>query len=158
MNKISLQQTHGPLEESFLGALEQMLGFKLPDNYRDFLKCNNGGRPQGRLVFHFFEEADGSVLDNFYGIHPNHDLNLLKKIQYIGDRIPSDCFPIANDVFGNLILIVVKGRQRGKIYFWDHEMESEEGQEPTYENMTLVANSFEDFINGLQDEHVKDGE
>jgi hypothetical protein len=62
-------------------------------------------------------------------------------------------FPISYDSFGNLILIAIKNADRGKIYFWDHEMEADpnQGEVPDYSNLTLIADSFDEFINSLHD-------
>jgi hypothetical protein len=39
-----------------------------------------------------------------------------------------------------------------EILYWDHEEEADEGEEPTYDNVYLIANSFTDFINGLYED------
>lgn len=49
-------------------------------------------------------------------------------------------------ISGDLILIAVKGTDRRKIYFWNHEMEMEE---PDYSSLTLIADTFSEFINSL---------
>ena len=41
-------------------------------------------------------------------------------MQGIG-RIPLDYLPIANDDFDNIICLVVKGADTGKVNMWDHE-------------------------------------
>lgn len=76
-------------------------------------------------------------------------MNLLEKLKTYSARIPDNMFPIANDDLGNLIL-VVKRPERGKVYFWDHEMEVAEGEIPDYSNLTLISDSFDDFINSLR--------
>lgn len=59
------------------------------------------------------------------------------------------CFLSGMTPFGNLILLSLKNADRGKIYFWDHEMEANEGEIPDYSNLTLIANSFEECITSL---------
>ncbi len=62
-------------------------------------------------------------------------------------RYPKELLPVAEAVGGNLILIRVEGRMKGEIYFWDHEQEGDE--EPVWENLTLLAPSFDQFMEAL---------
>ena len=56
-----------------------------------------------------------------------------------------------------MIQFLVKNADRGKIYFWDHEMEADEGETPNYSNLTLIADSFDEFIEGLHsDDEISD--
>lgn len=41
-----------------------------------------------------------------------------------------------------------------QIYFWDHELEADEGENPNMENVYLICKSFSDFINNLFDEEI----
>ena len=149
MGSIRILEHHGKLDEVFLKALEKSWGFKLPSSYRLFLLTYNGGIPDCDC-FKFNDNR--SDLRYFYGIHDDEDSNLLYEYQNVyKDRIPDNCFPIACDSFGNLILISVKGPDRGKIYFWDHEEEAYEDEEPDYSNLTLIADNFDEFLDGLHD-------
>lgn len=64
------------------------------------------------------------------------------------DRVPKRYLPIAYDVGGNLILINL-GSGDAKIFFWDHELEVNEGEEPTLENIYYLADSINDFLSSL---------
>lgn len=64
-------------------------------------------------------------------------------------RIPPNLLPIAHDPFGNLICLSVAGQDRGKVYFWDHEVEVREGEIPSYRNVSFIADNFESFLDGL---------
>jgi hypothetical protein len=63
--------------------------------------------------------------------------------------MPDELIPIANASCGDKICMSVIGDNYGKVYFWDHEQEAYEGEEPDYSNVHLIANSFTDFINSL---------
>jgi hypothetical protein len=63
--------------------------------------------------------------------------------------VPAGFLPLAVDPGGNLICLVISGTNTGKVYFWDHEEEVEEGQQPGYSNVYLIANSFNEFLNSL---------
>lgn len=139
------------LPEHILKALEHYWEINLPSSFRDFLLKNNGGEP-AKNFFLFKGSDSGSDVQSFLGIYPRTHNNLLEYLKTYESRIPNHLFPIAYDSFGNLILISVKNPDRGKIYFWDHEMEVDEGKTPDYSNLTLIADSFEEFIENLRSE------
>jgi hypothetical protein len=61
---------------------------------------------------------------------------------------------IADDPFGNAICLGISGGHRGKVFFWNHENEPDpddwDGSVETAGNIDLLANSFSEFISGLQ--------
>jgi SMI1/KNR4 family protein SUKH-1 len=140
-----------PLDSDILKALEQYWGFGIPKDYREFLIKYNGGVPVPNCFSFKYDVEDGSCIHSFFGIKKDENHNLLMNIQLYQERIPANFLPIGDDSFGNLILLSVKGSDRGKIYFWDHEREVAEGEEPDYSNLTLIADSFNEFINSLRD-------
>jgi hypothetical protein len=152
--KITFEKTYESLPEFVLRALEQVWHFNLPKTYREFLLSYNGGIPENNLVFDYVDDNNtlGSNLRYLFGITPEDNLNVLRYIETYENRIPKTMFPIATDDFGNLILIGVKNPYRGKVYFWDHEMEADEEEQPYYENIFLISSSFEEFIEGLKEE------
>ena len=69
--------------------------------------------------------------------------------------------PIADDGGGHQICVGIKGKECGKVYYWDHHNEWDEQDyledygEPMpsdvkFQNVYLIAESFEDFIRRLQ--------
>ncbi len=148
-----MEKDNGVLEDKALKAIEQLWGFQLPLEYRKFLLEKNGGIPK-LTRFWFKNKEDGSCVSSFFGIVKDFNDNLLLKQKYSGDRVPNNTLPIARDVYGNFILLSVKGEDRGKIYFWDHEQEADtdRGEAPNYSNLTLIADSFEEFVEGLSEE------
>ncbi len=152
--KLILEKTDPTLSDRTLSCLEKYWEIKIPKRYRDFLLEFNGGYPKERLEFSFKGSNDGSVLSAFLGITPQEHNDLLNHLKIYNNRIPKNTLPIGYDTFGNLILIAAKGQDYGKIYFWDHEREADasDGEVANYSNLTLIADSFEEFINGLKDE------
>ena len=149
---ILLENTDPTLSNNSLSCLEKYWGFKLPKEYRDFLLKVNGGFPKERSEFCFKDSNEGSVLAAFLGITPQPHNDLLDYLRVYTTRIPNNMFPIGYDTFGNLILLSVKGQDRGKIYFWDHEQEAQDGATPDYSNLSLIADNFDEFLNGLKSE------
>jgi cell wall assembly regulator SMI1 len=140
-----------PLTSAELKAMELKLGIEFPQPYRRWLLKYNGGQPSpGR--FRYKHESgpytDGSVAW-FYAIYEGKASNLWNTFQIYKSpppRMPGELVPIATDPFGNEIVISVSGQNQGKVYFWDHE---EETIPPSYKNCHLIADSFDEFINGL---------
>jgi len=138
-----------PIDINLLNLFEDEHHFEFPEEYRNFLMRHNGGYPNPNIfrmmirgeknegMIHRFLRISHSEIDGIY-----HYINIYKK------RIPDDFLPIAYDPGGNLILIGILGNRRGKIYFWDHENESES---PIYDNVHLISNSFDIFINSFKE-------
>ena len=79
----------------------------------------------------------------------NRNTTLEEQLILYHDRVPKPLLPIANDAGGNLICISTSGPDQGCIYFWEHENEVEEGEEPTMENVWFVAPDFDTFLSHL---------
>lgn len=149
---INIKEDHpGTLPDHILKVLEKYWGFGLPKGYRDFLLKHNGGEPTPDYFNFKHDVNDGSDVRFFLGIYPDEHNDLLNHLQIYKSRVPDNIFPIAYDSGGNLICISVKGPDRGKVYFWDHEMEAADGEEPSYDNLTLISDSFEEFLNSLHE-------
>ena len=141
-----------PTDEQ-LTVFERLIGGVFPDDYRRFLKSENGGRPEPesfRFKFRDGREEDSSV-HYFYALREGQIGNLEGTSKIFRGRIPPDYLAIATDPFGNKILLRIATRNPGKIYFWDHEKEEDEDM-PTLRNMSLIANSFTEFVEGLEAE------
>ncbi len=120
----------------------------IPDAYRNFLEQYNGGIPSNRLIY-FNNDEKGTLIDIIFGFTKEKYRDLRKTNIDMLNRIPTNTLAIADDQGGNLILLSVKGPDYGKVYFWDHELETEPAD---YSNLTLIADSFEEFINNLKSE------
>ena len=68
--------------------------------------------------------------------------------------MPQGYLPIGCDPGGNQICLVVKGQNYGQVFFWDHEFEADDGNEPTDDNLTFIAPDFDAFLKSL---HESDG-
>ena len=142
-----------PLTEEALARAEQRVGRKIPGPFRSFLLEHNGGWPDAadfRMAGDRVGTTQPGTIKNFLGIDtPQRTLNLDYVLDTFRERIPSWSFPVARDPGGNLILLAAEGPRAGKVYFWDHEREADEGRPPTEDNLYLIANSFDEFLDGL---------
>lgn len=145
-----------PPSAADLDALEHRLRIKLPEDYRQFLLEHNGGHPEPS-GFSFVEGSDGltdSGVAWFLAVHKGtasnfeNDFNVYK---VRNRRLPDNLVPIARDSFGNRICMSFDGDDKGAIYFWDHEIEADEGEEATYRNCYLIAPTLQQFLDGLHD-------
>lgn len=124
---------------------EQEYDVTLPKQYIDFLLEYNGGYPQ-ESSFKISNDEGESLVNKFYGIWDMKS-NLGEVFEILEGEILEDFVSIANDPGGNEILLGVSGENKGKVYFWIHDIESE------YEidNMYILADNFADFFNNLYD-------
>jgi hypothetical protein len=153
--KPQITETSRPLKEIDIRRFEQNHGRPIPAAYREFLLRHNGGDPDP-CHFKIRNAPKGipktGAVKAFLGIDVSEPtLALDYTLSRFRDRVPPDLFPIARDPGGNLICIATQGAGSGKVYFWDHEFEAEEGQPPTRKNLYLIADSFEGFMEELND-------
>lgn len=132
-------------------SLEIDFEIKLPNEYREFLLKYNFCKVDPK-DFDFTlpnENIEGSSIDFFYGLNTNKD-NLYQSLRFaystFQGRMPAVFKPIGSDPFGNQIIINL---EHGSIWFWDHEMEMDEGKEPTMENIYFITPNFNLFLNSL---------
>ncbi len=125
-------------------VFSKQIGYSFPRDFIKFLLKNNGGKLELNLCD--AEQFGQFTIDVFFGIGLKNELNDLRRIITVfKDRIPSHYLPIASTEGGNLICLSLLGNI-GEIYFWDHEEESEEGEEATSKNMYKIASNFTSFL------------
>lgn len=151
-----IDRSETTLSVSQLDEVELRLSFRFPEEYRQFLLAHNGGKPQPG-VFHFTNDRgtrSDSCVDWFLAIYDGEYDNFetyfnMYKVDQV--RLPAELIPIAHDPGGNLVCISVDGPRCGAIYFWDHEKEAGNGDTPTYSNVYIVSQSFNQFLDSLTD-------
>ena len=136
--------------EHELNQLEVRIGSSLPYDYRNFMAKYNGGRPEpSGFVFPTTNGMSDSAVRYFLTLDESEERYSIQEFlnRYI-DRIPQKLVPIACDSFGNLVLLDAGAKSVGAVCFWDHEKESVD--EPTWDNITVVAASFTEFLDSLE--------
>ena len=153
------------MDDTYIEEIEQKFNTKLPEDYKVFLKkgvlkIDEKIFPHGEtcedVCFEDKETEDDEKI-NFVAFHlfhyeddeKNNDLkenNLL----VFNKRIPDDFITIGCNLVDNQICLGVKGEYTGKVYMWEMEQEADYGQPfPYYGNMTLITNTFQEFLDGL---------
>jgi len=140
--------------EQQIAAVESLIGRPLPESYRQMLLTF-------KTAFYFTENVgftpiepspwageDGTLdIVEFYG-PKRGDSGLAKAVKTFREQMPEAVIPIADSSGGNQICLGIEGEVQGKVFFWDHEGESDDSQ--SFDDLTLVAESFEDFIERLE--------
>ena len=155
------------MNHSYIENLEQKISTKLPEDYKTFLKAGVlkiDGKifPHGKTCEDVcFEDTQTQDDDenkiNFVAFHlfhyedinKTHDLNDHNCVLF-NKRIPDDFITIGCDLVSNQICLGIKGEYIGKVYMWEMEFEADDDTpQPYYENMTLITNTFQEFLDGL---------
>jgi hypothetical protein len=103
-----------------------------------------------RVHFLLANVRENDNLRYLFGIAGEEKLSIASFIEIYAGRIPDNFLAIGGDDLGNLICLSVKGEDFGKVYFWNRDWEVVEGI-PDYSNVTLVADSFSQFLDELYD-------
>ena len=134
------------IDKETIKVIESFIESKFPQDYKEFLLKYNGGFPKKNI----FNLNITSMLGNFYIVNSLKNwTDFIEAYKIHKNRIPKEFITIGSDVGGNEILLGIKDKYRGKIYFWDHEEEVEDDEEPDFRNMTFLSNSFTEFVDSL---------
>ena len=146
-----------PAPADKLARFEADIGHTLPDDYRYFLINCNGGYVGGRYWYRG-KNPEGQEVEagvhHIGGFRDESCFSLSWTRDCYEGRIPDELIWINDDPFGNAICLGIAGDHRGRVFFWDHENEPDEdwnGSVDTAGNITLIANSFTEYVAGLRE-------
>jgi hypothetical protein len=147
---LEIERSGPALTESDIAGFEESLGRPVPAAYRSFLLVHNGGSPDRRNFTITQDGREESIaIKRLLGIGmAERTLDIAYVLDAFSDRAPETFFPIARDPGGNIVGIVDGGEGAGRVLYFDLDEESDEGATPL-EKMYVVAESFEEFIDGL---------
>ena len=132
-----------PIGETEVDAFEKKYNISLPPAYRRFLIETNGGRPE-RDAFSVPGFTESSI-QVFLGLNdPITSCNLDWCREVYSDRLPEHIMPIATTGLADIVCMSIGQDTAGAVYYWDGVHIS-----PTYGELYLVANSFEEFLERL---------
>jgi cell wall assembly regulator SMI1 len=151
-----IENTAPPATEEQIRAFEAEIGHTLPEDYRAFLARCSGGWVDMTCRYDGVSpdgEESSVFLMSISGLRKGYNYSLSHNREFIGDRIPKSLIWIMNDPGGNLICLGVSGKERGRVYLWDHEGEpGPAGWGGTVEsagNIEVIAESFAEFLDGI---------
>lgn len=140
----NMDQANEKITINEIREFEDKYVLKLPEQYIDFLLKYNGGYPEAS-TFKISDEEGESLVNKFYGIGDMKG-NLAKVFEVLdGGELPKGFISITSDLGGNEICIGISEKYYGIIYFWMHDMESDEEMD----NMFFLKNNFNDFFDDL---------
>lgn len=141
-----------PASSDAIRALEQHIGAPLPAPYKALLAQSDGGgfEPCGvELPW----RNDRTVLDVLFTTHPTDSYGVIDNYDLYRsmNRIPRLSCPFAPDPGGDLFLLSLEQDSYGKVFYWEHEREPEDGGDmfADFANTYELAPDFESFILGL---------
>jgi hypothetical protein len=138
--------------------IERILNVKIPDDYKRFLA--RYGRPFFTVPSQegeFPGRANGADVAYWHGIEKDNYDDLLMILEFYSTRLPDQCLCIGSTIFGDKYLYdLSNGREY--VYLWWHEEEVDDklNSLPYYSNMTLLAESFTEFLDKLHPEVLDD--
>jgi hypothetical protein len=138
-----------PADAAALERWTKSLPGRLPADYLRFLQQSNGGKPQPNRCPDMRGEFRFSVR-TLLGITGSSDTDLGAHMERFRGRVPGNMIPIGYDDCGNLFVLSIAGKDAGCVYFWDHELEADEGEPPRTDKLTRVAVNFAAFLRGLK--------
>jgi hypothetical protein len=152
---MDMRKKNNMILETDIQDFEQKIGTSLPPEYRNFLLKYNGGRPT-LYIFPETKDLYPLALSDLFGLNTEKDYdNLLHKIDIYDGRIHPSFISIGDDPGGDQFVLGIRGKFKGKVYYWDHnsELENDEFTENELpENMYLLADSFDEFIDKLEED------
>ncbi len=126
---------------------ENKISAKLPDDYVEFIKKYGDGRPEDNKFYPNDHVYVRKFLSIFSDSKYDYIIGKLKNINSMDDdRIPRNFIPIADDDFGNYILLDLV---TGSIWFWDHELDGSEPERPDDKPYIKIAQDFKRFFDSL---------
>lgn len=150
---MKLINSYKQISRSDIQLLSDKYGVFLPEEYAAFLLRHNGGRPEPRRYIKTGPKGEiyfDFEINVFFGIGKDDtSYDILTMFDIYCERIPEELLPIAHDGISNIICIGVDKQYLGKIYIWWADKEVDEGEEPNFDNITLMETSFSDFVNGF---------
>jgi hypothetical protein len=159
---IKPEKTETKVIRNVIDSIEEKLNIYLSDEYKTYLLNYDEVFFGNSIIFKTNDPNNetSQIFDGFYGVFSKYDETLMGQIKCYYYRMPTSLIPIGECPGGNLICLGVKGDVIGKVYYWDHENECQalgdnneitgDDIEKYWDNLLLVADTFIDFIKGLE--------
>ena len=118
------------------------MGIKLPNDYVECIKENNGGRPRPK-TFDFGGNKE-MIFASLLSLAEVDKENISAVYDWIKDRLPQGVYPFAKDPFGNFICFKYE-EESISIVFWDHEKTSEDREK----SIETICETFQQLLDKL---------
>lgn len=145
MTTVKISNQGAPVSLEQIEQFERRNGIVLPDSYKTFLLCNNGGEPMPDRLLVPGWYGQSTAVNHFFGLGGDSSDDLETMLPNVEDYVPKGYVPIVDDPGGNLFCLHTGNSQHGAIYFWDHE--ELHGDDPR--NLRKVAGSIDELLDKL---------
>ena len=138
-----------PLSEDDIQSFEKEAGVSLPGSYKAFLLKYDGGQPSpDAFPIEGMPKNPYGIIQVLFGIHCDREEAYTLKSNYniFRQDTPRNLFPIGCTPNGDSICLSLSGQDAGSVLFWDYYAPHSPS---TYDNVYKIANSFDEFIQGL---------
>ena len=150
---IQIKPSNKKLNQKSLFDFEELIKYKLPKEYVEFLIKYNGGYPENNIIELRDDEMKTIAISDFFGIGIERINDLKATFEVYKDRLPKGFIPIARTEGGNIVCL---SRHNGSLFFWDHDTELL-NEDIGYKYLLPIANNFVDFLNMIKpDNSVED--
>ncbi|WP_094701232.1 SMI1/KNR4 family protein [Brevibacillus laterosporus] len=151
--EINFEYSFEPISTHDIEIFERKYNLSLPNEYKQFLILNNGGKTERRRFKTNDKTKEGTVTSSiilFFPLSKKIESNLeeLYCLHNRGKIVPSNFLPIGIDPGDSLICLSIEGSDEGSVYHCDMDY-FEEDKELKEEFIRLITGSFTDFINIL---------
>ena len=135
---------YGKLSVEMVNQLDGLLGFEVPQDYKDFLVNTNGGRFDFEDEHYMVIKNKKIWIDVFYGNKKNKRSSFFFWNNEYGEDIPENSIIIGDTQDHGFIVYICSGAQKG-IYFWD-DLFSIEGSSADEKNAYFIANDMNELL------------
>ncbi|MEZ6046986.1 MAG: SMI1/KNR4 family protein [Planctomycetaceae bacterium] len=131
-----------PASEEHIAVVENAIGYRLPDDYREFARFYSGGSPNETDV-EFSDPETGTFYASvgvFFTLSPEDDRNILSWMKRT-EFFPVDLVAFAGDGGGNYFCLDFRRDDKNPpVVFWHS------GRRGLDTEISFIANTFSDFV------------
>lgn len=155
--------TKQPATQADVEALEQQLGFPLPEDYKAHILRHNGGWPDKATFVQSLPDGERvkRSISDFYSIR--YGTNTVEEVLADLDELHPDLVPFGSETGGDQFLLSVGPKDYGAVYYLSHEFytppeydydeDTDESTPPAPldygSGVSFLAPSFTAFLDGL---------
>jgi hypothetical protein len=144
----TFEPVFGGVAPSAIDAFERKSGWKLPDDYRQFLLKHNGGRPVPKGACLVKAVTEYVLVDMLFGLNQRPGLDIQEWLNQFREELPPNCF-IIGGVGGLLFVLCLRGVNEG-VLCWDRMGELRKLRDSESGSLYPIAATFTEFISSLE--------
>lgn len=138
MTSVTYRRTFPAAPSSKLAELEEVLGARLPEDYRSYLLAQDGGALEG---------YNNHGIEIILGIGDVPEWwSLWHILSQEAEFLPAGSIPVGSDAGGSLFLLDVTGSNRGSVWYQSSELEEDDEGRTTPVVLERLADSWDGFL------------